>query len=335
MNMYWFSSMIFCALAYGLFAYQPIGALGYIFSSVIVTTLYCHYYYVPQATLKMAVLAHVVSFTMYILASTSRTFFQLSYLKILELNLEKAESEQKEKMLIQKQIHMSSQLASIGILAAGTAHEINNPLTILQSSISRLKKDLTINQDTEKRLKRMYDACTRIANIVTGLKVFDKSDPKVFEEINFNEVVQTVSSFYSSRAKADNIELILKLDDQASNNVFANKAKLQQVILNIIQNAFEAYDGEKNGQIILTTKATDLNQYTFECEDHGKGIDYNSMEHMFDPFYTTKEQNGMGLGLSTCYVYMKEMGGDIHIDSEVNVGTICTISIPNHHSVMH
>ncbi|KJR41463.1 integral membrane sensor signal transduction histidine kinase [Candidatus Magnetoovum chiemensis] len=252
---------------------------------------------------------------------------------------------EKERQEAFSEIEHSSKLASIGRLAAGVAHEINNPLSIINQNAGLMTDLLEIhteNMEKEQfqsfidsvRTKEKFlslansitDAVRRCKTITHRLLGFARSQDNVFETIDFNETTKEVISFLEKEIHFRDIQLIKNLDETLP-EITTDKGQLQQVMLNIINNAVDAV--ERGGMIEITTGKKDSEIIYISIRDNGKGIPDLHIKHIFEPFYTTKEKGkGTGLGLFISYGIMKKLGGNIYVQSEENKGSAFTIELP-------
>ena len=228
-----------------------------------------------------------------------------------------------EKILLQQQLLTSEKLASIGLLSAGVAHEINTPLTGISSYVQMLQKKLT---DTHyiQILQKIEAQADRVNHIIKNLLNFARNPAdESFHRINLKETLEEIISLIDYRLKSLNISLELQLNPVV---VRAQKERLQQVFINIILNALDAMpDG---GTLTIETNQKD-NLAIVRITDTGTGIKQEYLPRIFDPFFTTKGLGkGTGLGLSISYAIVKEHEGQILVDSLVGRGTTFTIMLP-------
>jgi two-component system, NtrC family, sensor kinase len=240
------------------------------------------------------------------------------------------ESDEKRQSLLAEAEH-SNKLASIGRLAAGVAHEINNPLAIIDQKSGLIDDLLTIIppfEHKEKMLKTLvgiHDSVTRCKNITHRLLGFARRMEVTIEEIDLNKLVQEVIMFLENESLHNRIQIKTDLENGLP-PVLSDRTQIQQILLNIINNAMDAV--VHDGMIGVTTKKqSEMVQITIE--DNGPGMAPAILEHIFEPFFTTKEAGkGTGLGLSITYGLIKKLGGTVSVDSAVGKGTIFTICIP-------
>ncbi|GAB6182458.1 sensor histidine kinase [Thermodesulfovibrio hydrogeniphilus] len=224
----------------------------------------------------------------------------------------------------------ADKLASIGRLAAGVAHEINNPLAIINEKAGLMKDlleygDLSQNKDRFIQLiSSIQDAVTRCKTITHRLLSFSKKIDRAREEFYINEAIKEVVSFIEKEIQAKDIEIIYDFNENIP-KIITDKGQLQQVLLNIINNAVDAVD--IGGQIEIKTEIIDSNHVRISIKDNGPGIPRDKLKHIFEPFYTTKKK-GTGLGLYISYGIIKKLGGDIKVESKVGKGTTFYIELP-------
>jgi len=228
----------------------------------------------------------------------------------------------------QEQIIQSKKLASMGILIAGVAHEINNPLNNI-SMIAETYEDMYEKLSPEQRMEfmgKVESETVRIKGIVKNLLDFAK--PKEPERISadINEVVNKTLKLVQNMLNVSDIEVGLNLAEELP-LVYVDVPQIQQVFVNLITNAIQAMpDGGKLNISTRLGKEPDTIETGFL--DSGKGIPQEFLAHVFDPFFSTKEEGGMGLGLWVSYGIVKSQGGNILVESKVGTGTIFTVQLP-------
>ena len=238
----------------------------------------------------------------------------------------------REKEAMNEQIMAAGKLASLGELAAGIAHEINNPVAIMLEEagwIGDLLEDGAVgdNPDELRRaLRQINKQGIRCKQITQKLLSFArKTDPQL-RPVRVNDVIREVVAFAEQRAKYANVRIELKLASPLP-EVYASSSEFEQVLLNLINNAVDAMNPE-GGALTITTRI-DGKDVLVDVADAGHGIPAANLPRIFDPFFTTKPLGkGTGLGLSICYGIVKKMGGDITVESTVDVGTTFHIRIP-------
>lgn len=244
-----------------------------------------------------------------------------------------------ERKHFEKQLRHSERMAGIGELATGMAHEINQPLNTISLAIDNIVFTIDNQTITEEYLKnklnKVFDSINRIKKIIDHVRTFSRDqDDFTHEEFNVNKSIENCLSMMVEQLENKNIRLNFEPEDSLP-KLFGNAYRFEQVILNMLVNAKDAID-EKNkelykteGKLIsLSTKRSNGN-ISIEIKDNGAGIDGVNIEKVLLPFYTTKAPGkGTGLGLSISYGIIKEMGGEIEIQSKLQKGTTIVIKLP-------
>jgi nitrogen fixation negative regulator NifL len=227
----------------------------------------------------------------------------------------------------EEKLYLTDRLASIGEMAAGLAHELNNPLTGILA-LSQLLVESDISGEYKEDLQSIYGEAKRAASIVKNVLVFARNNTYENGQASVNEVVRDVLRLREHEEKVSNIQVVTNLEDKLP-DITIDRYQLQQVFLNIILNAEAAIkDTNRPGILTVTTeRANDHVNIMFK--DNGCGIKKHIMPRIFDPFFTTKEiGKGTGLGLSICYSIVVKHGGKISVRSQVNKGSTFTIKVP-------
>lgn len=229
-----------------------------------------------------------------------------------------------EKFSLQQQLLTSEKLASVGLLSAGVAHEINTPLTGISSYVQLLQKKLT-DSSHSKILDKIEYQTERVEKIVKNLLNFARNPSEsAFYHVNLKESLEEILSLIDYKLKKMNINL--ELDLPHIQPIWAQGERLQQVFINLILNAIDAMPQGGTLKIKLSQMN---NQAVVKIEDTGTGIKEQHLPNIFDPFFTTKGiGKGTGLGLSISYAIIKEHQGHVTVESERNQGTLFTIFIP-------
>jgi C4-dicarboxylate-specific signal transduction histidine kinase len=262
-------------------------------------------------------------------------------LKELNLNLEMRVREELKKRQKQQQLLIQkSKLESMGELSAGIAHEINQPLGGISMGLDNILFKLSMDGISEDYIKNKINALfkdiDRIRQIINHVRVFSRDqNSEMLEEVDINEVIHDALSMVSKQYNNHNIKIILNLCDEKCFTL-GNKYRIEQVVLNLLSNAKYAVE-ERQRKVksdvytkTITIKSYGMNgQVVFEIEDNGTGIPQKNIDNIFDPFFTTKDvENGTGLGLSISYGIIKEMKGEISVDSKTNEFTRIKVSLP-------
>jgi two-component system NtrC family sensor kinase len=227
----------------------------------------------------------------------------------------------------------AAKLASVGELAAGIAHEINNPLAVITEEAG-LAKDL-INPEFEGQitlpemvpiLERIEQAAFRCRDITRKLLQFVRKTEVDLQEHDIHDLIDEVADgLLGHELTVSNVKIVKNYARDLT-TVTTDKNQLQQVLLNLLNNAVDALDGP--GEIAITTTLED-SQLHLSVSDTGKGMTPEHMEKIFLPFFTTKEVGkGTGLGLSVSYAIVKGMGGRIDVRSTPGGGSTFTIVMP-------
>ncbi|MDY0162751.1 ATP-binding protein [Desulfobotulus sp.] len=231
-----------------------------------------------------------------------------------------------------QELQHTQKLSSIGRLAAGVAHEINNPLAIINEKAGLMKDlvDLAEPFDRQDRFltltENILQSVERCKAITHRLLGFARRIEVQFEELDINAVLQDTLGFLEREATYRQIDMQLHLDP-ALPPLVSDKGQLQQVFLNLLTNAFAAV--ENGGCIRMRTQFDPRKKMVLaSIEDNGCGMNSEVQKHIFDPFFSTKKGSGTGLGLSITYGIVKKLGGSIQVRSEEGRGSTFTISLP-------
>ena len=228
---------------------------------------------------------------------------------------------------MEEQLIVTDRLASIGELASGVAHELNNPLTgILGFSELLLQKD--VPEDVREDLKINNREAQRTAQVVRNLLTFARKHETTKNPVDINKAIKSVLDLRAYEQKVHNIEVVTNFDPDLP-EITADLFRLQQVFLNIIINAeYFMVQAHGRGTLTITTEREgDIIRTSFA--DDGPGIKKEHLRHLFDPFFTTKEVGkGTGLGLSICHGIISEHSGRIYAESEPNKGATFIVELP-------
>jgi two-component system, NtrC family, sensor kinase len=247
-------------------------------------------------------------------------------LKSWGANLEhKVEERTEELKVVQARMARAERLAAIGKLAAGVAHEINNPLTGVLTNASLMLADLPDSDPRRADLQSIVDETLRCRTIVKGLLDFARQTRPQKQLIEIGQVVQDVFALVRKQASFQNIVVETALAEGLP-AVMADRDQLRQVVLNVVLNAAEAM--QQGGKLKLATRSDDDGAHVIvEITDDGPGIPPEIRERIFEPFFTTK-RTGTGLGLSIAYGITEEHGGTLQLKSPPGGGTTVVITLP-------
>ena len=209
---------------------------------------------------------------------------------------------------LEQRLVQADKLSSIGLLAAGVAHEVNTPLAVISTYAQMLAKQVAQDQQKSMLLEKIAKQTFRASEIVNGLLNFSRTSGTDFGEVNLNRVIQETATLLEHQFQKSGVQVKLDLDP-ALPTVHGNAGKLQQVFLNLFLNARDAMEG--GGRLEVRT-APDEAGARVEVSDDGPGIPPEHLSRIYDPFFTTKgARKGTGLGLSVTYGIMQEHGGFI------------------------
>jgi len=234
-----------------------------------------------------------------------------------------------ERVALEAQLAQTDKLSSIGLLAAGVAHEINTPLAVISSYAQMLSKQLRGDARLGPVLDKITQQSFRAAEIANGLLNFSRTSTTEFRSTDLNQVIRDTLSLLEHQFKTAQIEIDLDLAEPLP-AINGNSGKLQQVFLNLLLNAKEAMQG--GGTLRVSTLVN--GHVEALITDSGSGIAPEHLKRIYDPFFTTKttprpgDRRGTGLGLSVSYGIIQEHAGKIHVESEVGSGTTFHLEFP-------
>jgi two-component system NtrC family sensor kinase len=240
---------------------------------------------------------------------------------------EKVKQRSEELGAMQARVAQAERLASLGMLAAGVAHEINNPLSAILALTALTLEDVKEDDPNRENLEEVVKQTQRCRDIVKGLLEFSRHSKVNTELADLNEILQDTLSLVSKQAQFLNINVVTNYDPQIP-PVMADKSELEQVVMNILINAVQAM--QERGTITITTRhSTPDNSVEVLISDTGCGVPPDKIDQVFDPFFTTKESGqGTGLGLSIAYGIITSHRGSISVESEVGKGSTFKIRLP-------
>ena len=227
-----------------------------------------------------------------------------------------------------EQLVQSKKLASLGTLTAGVAHELGNPLNNI-SMVAQTYLELAKHLSEEEKIEyvqTILDETERIRKIVQDLLDFSRAKERDFKVCDVNDIVQRCLKLVQNTIDVSGLKTFLDLREELP-PIFVDEDKIREVLVNLLTNAIHATP--PGGRITLRTNlAPDGKNIVIEVEDTGKGIPPEFIDHIFDPFFSTKGTEGTGLGLSISYGIIKKHKGTIGVKSKVGVGTTFTIKLP-------
>ncbi len=230
-----------------------------------------------------------------------------------------------EKMQLEDQLLQAEKLSSVGLLAAGIAHEVNTPITGISSYAQMLLKELPESDQRKPILEKIERQTFRAAEIVNGLLNFARMNGTEFRDLDINQLIIESLSLLEHQMTENGISISRSLDASLP-PVFGNSGKLQQVFVNLFLNARDAMPA--GGELRIRT-AMNESMVVVDIEDTGAGISPEDIKRIYDPFFTTKvASRGTGLGLAISYGIVQEHGGRILVDSEPGKGTRFRLKLP-------
>lgn len=245
----------------------------------------------------------------------------------LKENIRALREKSEELVRTQQELIASEKLASTGILAAGVAHEIGNPLSAIRGYVELLKRGYA--QDSKKAgefLSNIQHEVERIDAIIRTLLEYSRPKTRDTREVNPNDVVADVSGIVKTQGILKGVRLVLELSEETP-TIMTDPNQLAQVLINLILNSKDAIGSE--GTITIATRRTPEGGAEIQVRDTGCGIPKEHIHKIFDPFFTTKEPGkGTGLGLAVSLRIVKESSGTITVESEEGKGTVFKIVFP-------
>jgi two-component system NtrC family sensor kinase len=241
-----------------------------------------------------------------------------------------------DRIELEAQLTQAEKLSSIGLLAAGVAHEVNTPLAVISSYTQMLAKQMRPMMEKDARLAPVLEKITqqtfRASEIVNGLLNFSRTGGAEFASVDLNRLLHDTLTLLDHQFKTAGIRVETELDLNLP-RVHGNEGKLQQVVLNLLLNARDAMHGSPQARMRIATEQAGGRVWVV-VQDFGGGIEPEHLHRIFDPFFTTKtkprngQHKGTGLGLAVSYGIMQEHAGKMHVQSEVGVGTTFRLEFP-------
>ncbi|MFP4158700.1 MAG: PAS domain S-box protein [Desulfobacterales bacterium] len=225
----------------------------------------------------------------------------------------------------QEQLLQSEKLAAMGRLTSQIAHELNNPLFGIMNTLELLKSEIPPENKRRKLLDMSLSETVRLAEMLRKMLSFSKPDEEEKAPVNINTIIDELLMLHDKQLRENSIKVKSELADDIP-EVYASRNQMRQVFLNMISNARDAMP--EGGTLTFRTWHKSKTVY-IEITDTGQGIKEENLNRIFDSFFTTKDTvKGVGLGLSVCYGFVKDHGGDIKAKSKAGEGTTFTISLP-------
>ena len=236
------------------------------------------------------------------------------------------------------QMEHNQKLSSIGRLAAGVAHEVNNPLAVIYEKAGlaldflRMSKDCASYEKHRERILALLESIEgtveRARGITHRLLGFSRRMEANRQSLRLAEVITESSEFLEREAKNRGVQLCLDLPGDLP-EIVSDRGQLQQIFLNILGNALDAVsDVEQGGRIEVSCSCPDEASVAVSVKDNGKGMPPDVLKHIFEPFYSTKKDKGTGLGMFITYGIVRRLGGDIAVESEEGRGSLVRITLP-------
>jgi len=268
---------------------------------------------------------------MFFIFIISTVLIILTIFKITSFLINKTRDADERRELAFRELEHSQKLSSIGRLAAGVAHEINNPLAIINEKAGLMKDLIELTSEFKNRekflgltnsIQKSVERCKTITHRLLG---FARRMEVQFEVLNVNDVVKEVLGFLEKEYVYRGIDIRLELDENLP-QISSDLGQLQQVFLNILSNAIAAV--ADNGNVTIKTWDQDPETIGVSIKDNGTGMSEETIKHIFEPFFTTKKGYGTGLGLAITYGIIQKLGGKIKVESKLGEGSIFHVYLP-------
>jgi hypothetical protein len=242
-----------------------------------------------------------------------------------------------ERVELEEKVVQADRLSSIGLLAAGVAHEVNTPLAVISSYAQMLAKQVHSDPGQAKILQKITSQTFRASEIINSLLSFSRTSSRDFETLDLNQTLRDTIALIEPQLRKAGVSAETELDPAAA-SVWGNSGKLQQVFLNLLLNARDAMPN--GGRLTVRTTAADTENgealARVTVSDTGSGIAPEHLQRIYDPFFTTKgPKSGTGLGLAVSYGIIQEHSGNMNVESVVGRGTTFHIELPLSRKPLH
>jgi two-component system NtrC family sensor kinase len=225
----------------------------------------------------------------------------------------------------QEQLLQSEKLAAMGRLTSQVAHELNNPLYGIMNTLELLKTEISPQSKRRKVLEMALSETVRLSDMLRKMLSFSKPDQQEKQAVDLNMALDEILLLHEKQLQENDIKTKTSFNERLP-KINASKDQLRQVFLNLVANARDAMPA---GGTLSVTTAADNENVRIKIADNGIGIEEEHLKKIFDSFFTTKDSvKGVGLGLSVCYGFIKDHGGDIDVKSKVGSGTTFSITFP-------
>lgn len=226
---------------------------------------------------------------------------------------------------LEQQLVQADKLSSIGLLAAGVAHEVNTPLAVISTYAQMLARQVSGDEQKSRILEKIAKQTFRASEIVNSLLNFSRTSQTEFTEVDLNKVIRETIALLEPQLEKARVRVQQSLDDELP-RIRGNSGRLQQVFLNLFLNARDAME---EGGVLRIRSAISSGSAIVDVADSGKGIPREALARIYDPFFTTKSaKKGTGLGLAVSYGIVREHGGTIEVESLPGAGTCFHLDFP-------
>ncbi|UOF92465.1 ATP-binding protein [Fodinisporobacter ferrooxydans] len=236
-----------------------------------------------------------------------------------------------KKISLEAQLIQSAKLAAIGEMAAGVAHELNSPLTVILGNVQLLKRRHQ-EEITNQMLSDIYQCGLRSKKIIENLLTFARQDECQYESLSLNELASSTLELVGYQLKTLEIHIETSFCNLLP-YVKGSKYQIEQVLINLLLNARDALQDREQKKVVIQTGVMEIDHHDFvyvSVCDNGVGIKCEHLQDIFNPFFTTKSQSkGTGLGLSVSHGIAESHGGKLFVESEVNAYSIFTLALPS------